>query len=742
MPLPPISNKPDLLRGVVERVTFHNDESGYCILKVLPDKKRDIVTLIGKAPRVVSGERFEAEGRWEQDRNFGPQFKADALRLAPPDSADGMERYLGSGLIEGIGPSYAKRMIEKFGPKVFDIIENESAKLETVEGIGKKRRQEIRESWMKQKTVHSIMLFLHQNGIGTARAQRIYKTYGDEALDVLRTNPYRLAADIRGIGFKTADDIATKMGIAKESPERLQAGLLHTLEDAAGSGHCCLPRQLLLDHAAKILALVPDEKVAASLSDASPEHASRSDAATLEPQLTALLAKEEVTAANDSIYLPYLRSAELSIARAMKELGATPAAYPDIDPAAAIPWAEKRTNKKLADSQRACVEAALKHRVLIITGGPGVGKTTILNTLLTILRSKEVRVALAAPTGRAAKRMSESTGLEAKTLHRLLEFQGNGQWGRNRSKPLVGDLFVIDECSMIDAPLMAQFLAALPQGAHLLLVGDADQLPSVGPGMVLGDLIGSGGVPCVRLTEIFRQAADSRIILSAHEMNAGRVPDLKPHRDSDFFFLEHTDPQEILNTIVDLVKTRLPARYRFDPAADIQVLTPMNGNTLGTRNLNQALQNALNPPNETKYELDRFGSTFRLGDKVIQTHNNYDKEVFNGDIGFITQIDTDPLKVRVRFEGNREVIYEPGDLDELQLAYALTIHKSQGSEFPCVVIPVSTQHYVLLERSLIYTAVTRARKLVILVGDPKAMALAVRKQETRKRHTGLRDLLT
>ena len=721
MPLPPISNKPDVLRGVVERVTFHNDESGYCILKVLPDKKRDIVTLIGKAPRVVSGERFEADGRWEQDKNFGPQFKADALRLAPPDSADGMERYLGSGLIEGIGPSYAKRMIEKFGPKVFDVIENESAKLETVEGIGKKRRQEIRESWMKQKTVHSIMLFLHQNGIGTARAQRIYKTYGDEALDVLRTNPYRLAADIRGIGFKTADDIATKMGIAPDAAERLQAGLLYSLEDAASSGHCCLPKQLLIDHAAKILGAPPDY---------------------IEEQLTALLAKEEVTAANDSIYLPYLRSAELSIVRTMKELGATPAAYPDIDPAVAIPWAEKRTNKKLADSQRACVEAALKHGVLIITGGPGVGKTTILNTLLTILRSKEVRVALAAPTGRAAKRMSESTGLEAKTVHRLLEFQGNGQWGRNRSKPLVGDLFVIDECSMIDAPLMAQFLAALPQGAHLLLVGDADQLPSVGPGMVLGDLIGSGGVPTVRLTEIFRQAADSRIILSAHEMNAGRVPDLKPHRDSDFFFLEDTDPQEILHTIVDLVKTRLPARYRFDPAADIQVLTPMNGNTLGTRNLNQALQNALNPPNETKYELDRFGSTFRLGDKVIQTHNNYDKEVFNGDIGFITQIDTDPLKVRVRFEGNREVIYEPGDLDELQLAYALTIHKSQGSEFPCVIIPVSTQHYVLLERSLIYTAVTRARKLVILVGDPKAMALAVRKQETRKRHTGLRELLT
>ncbi len=707
------------LRGIVERVTFHNEESGYCILKVLPDKRRQEITLIGKAPRVVAGERFEAEGRWEQDRTFGAQFRADALRLAPPDSAEGMERYLGSGLIEGIGPAYAKRMIAKFGARVFDIIENESAKLEDVEGIGKKRRQEIRESWMKQKTVHGIMLFLHQNGIGTARAQRIFKTYGEEALDVLRKNPYRLAADIRGIGFKTADQIALKMGIAQDATERLQAGLLYTLEDASGSGHCCLPRTALLEHATKILAAPPE---------------------MIEAQLAALIANEQLVAHQDDVYLPWLRAAERSIARTMRELMASPASYPDIDPAKAIAWAEQRTQKKLAGSQRACVEAALKNRVLIVTGGPGVGKTTILNTLLVILRAKEVRVALAAPTGRAAKRMSESTGLEAKTLHRLLEYQGEGQWGRNRSRPLSGDLFVIDECSMIDAPLMAQFLAALPSGAHLLLVGDADQLPSVGPGMVLGDLIGSGVVPCVRLTEIFRQAAGSRIITSAHDINRGIVPDLKPHRDSDFFFVEQPDPVALGELIVQLVRDRLPAKYQFDPAADIQVLTPMNRNTLGTHALNHALQNALNPPNETKFEIERFNTTFRTGDKVIQTQNNYDKDVFNGDIGFITAIETDPLKVRVQFE-QRTIDYQPGELDELQLAYALTIHKSQGSEFPCVVIPASTQHFVLLERSLIYTAVTRGRKLVVLAGDPKALTIAVKKQETRKRHTGLREEL-
>jgi len=725
MPLPRTDSKPAVLRGTVERVTFHTEETGYCVLKVLPDKKREVVALIGKAPRVVAGERFEAEGRWEQNHDFGPQFRADTLRLSPPNSAEGMVKYLGSGLIEGIGPKYAERMIEKFGPKVFDIIENESSKLEDVEGIGTKRRKEIRASWMKQKSVHAIMLFLHKNGIGTARAQRIFKTYGEDALEIVRKNPYRLAADIRGIGFKTADDIAMKMGIEAQAPERIRAGILHTLEEGAGNGHCCLPRADLVKHAEKILA-APVEMI--------------------EEQLNALITAEELSLVighsslegDAVVYLPYLRSAEKSIARTMKRLAHTPASYPLIDAVKAIPWAEQRTGKRLADSQRECVLQALKSRVLIITGGPGVGKTTILNTVLTILQAKAVSVVLAAPTGRAAKRMSESTGLEAKTLHRLLEFQGDGKWGRNRDKPLVGDLFVIDECSMIDAPLMAQFLAALPSNAHLLLVGDADQLPSVGPGMVLGDLIGSEVVPCVRLTEIFRQAADSRIILSAHDINRGIVPDLKPHRDADFFFIEETEPDFIRQTIVQLVCERLPSKYRFDPFTDIQVLTPMNRNTLGTQALNHALQSALNPPNETKFEIDRFETTFRVGDKVIQTHNNYEKEVFNGDIGFIIAIETDPLKVQVRFEGNRLVDYEPGELDELRLAYALTIHKSQGSEFPCVIIPVSTQHYVLLERSLIYTAVTRARKLVVLVGDPKALTLAVKKQETRKRHTGLR----
>ncbi|TDU70859.1 exodeoxyribonuclease V alpha subunit [Prosthecobacter fusiformis] len=714
----------ETLYGLVERVVYHTEETGYCILKVIPKGRREPVSLIGKSPRVVAGEQFEAMGHWESTRDYGQQFKADTLKLTRPDSSEGIEKYLGSGLIEGIGPAYAKRLVKKFGKAIFEIIENESSKLEGVEGIGKKRRQEIRESWMKQKSVHNIMLFLHQNGISSSRALRIHKTYGDEALSVLTTNPYRLAQDIHGIGFKTADGIAHQMGVAKDAPERIRAGILHGLETAAASGHCCLPEEALMAQTAQLLDCAPN---------------------LVSPQVAALitssLLERHDLKGQPVLYLPYLRAAEQSIAHSIHELTALPAAYPIMDQEKMIAQAAQDTGKVLAESQQRAVKEALQNRCLIITGGPGVGKTTILRTILTILGRQKVKMTLAAPTGRAAKRLNESTGIEAKTLHRLLEYQGQGTWGRHRGKPLTGDLFVVDECSMLDAPLMAQFLSALPEGAHLLLVGDADQLPSVGPGMVLNDLITSGKVPCVQLTEIFRQAATSRIITSAHEINCGRVPDLKPQRDGDFFFLETQSPEETRDLIVQLAHQRLPAKYKFDPVQDIQVLTPMNRHLLGTRSLNEALQSALNPPSDLKYELERFQTTFRVGDKVIQTHNNYDKEVFNGDIGHIVTIETEPLKMSVRFEGDRLVEYEPGELDELQLAYALTIHKSQGSEFPCVIIPVSTQHYVLLERSLIYTAVTRARRLVILVGDPRALSLAVGRQESRKRWTGLQDLL-
>lgn len=719
MPAPRTTPKSEVLRGLVDRVVFHNEDNGYCILKIVPEGRRDVVSLIGKAPRVVAGEEFEARGVWEPNRDFGPQFKADALKLRRPDSLAGIERYLGSGLIEGIGPKYAKRMVEKFGPKVFDIIENESKKLEDVEGVGKKRRIEIRASWIKQKSIHGIMLFLHQHGISSSRALRIYKTYGEESQAVLKENPYRLAQDIRGIGFKTADDIAYQLGVAEDAPERIKAGILHVLETAAGSGHCCVPETEVIKKAIDLLGVE----------------------ALIAPQIDALITSDQIERHGEFLYLPYLRAAEQSIAANVKSLAALPAAYPSIDEDAALAWVMKKTGKELAESQQRAVREALRHRLLIITGGPGVGKTTILRSILLILQSKQIKLVLAAPTGRAAKRLAESTGLEAKTLHRLLEYQGEGQWGRHRGKPLAGHLFVVDEASMIDAPLMAQFLSALPDGAHLLIVGDADQLPSVGPGMVLHDLIASDKVPCVKLTEIFRQAASSRIITSAHAINRGQVPDLKPSRSSDFFFLQESEPEEIKHTLVELAHTRLAAKYGLDPIRDIQVLTPMNRNLLGTVSLNQSLQLALNPPNELKFEIERFGVTFRVGDKVIQTHNNYDKSVFNGDIGHIVTIDADPVKIHVRYDADRLVEYEPGELDELQLAYALSIHKSQGSEFPCVIIPVSTQHYVLLERSLIYTAITRAKRLCVLVGDERALSLAVSKQESRKRWTGLRAMI-
>jgi exodeoxyribonuclease V alpha subunit len=714
----------ETLRGLVERVTFHTEESGACVLKVRPDAGGETVTVLGKTPRVVAGERVEAAGCWVHNAEYGRQFKAEQLRLSPPESRDGLTRYLGSGLIDGIGPKYAKRIVDKFGAEVFDIIEHTSARLEEVEGIGKKRRQEIRESWMKQKSVHEIMIFLHERGISTARALRIHKTYGDGAIPVLKQNPYRLAVDIQGVGFKTADEIAANMGIARDAPQRVRAGLLYAMEKGAEAGHCCLPVALLREEAAKILgvsAALLDEQLAAVCADG-----------TLQP---------ERVSGEDVVYLPELLGAEDAIARRLGEMLQLPAAHPALAIEKALAWCETKTGKQLAESQRRAVREALERRVLIITGGPGVGKTTIVNSILTILRAKRVRVKLAAPTGRAAQRLGESTGLEATTLHRLLEYQGEGAWGRDRTRRLAGDLFVVDEVSMVDAPLLARLLNALPDEAHLLLVGDADQLPSVGPGAVLHDLIAGAVVPCVRLTEVFRQAARSRIITAAHAINRGEMPDLRPAPDADFFFLERGSAEEIQQTVVQLVRDRLPAKYGFDPVNDIQVLCPMNRQLLGTRAFNELLQETLNPPHEMKFEVERFEKTFRAGDKVMQLRNNYDKDVFNGDIGHISSIETEPVKVIVSYDGNRRVAYEPGELDELQPAYAITIHKSQGSEFPCVIIPLASAQFIMLERSLIYTAVTRGKRLVVLVGESKALGIAVRNGTARKRWTGLKERL-
>jgi exodeoxyribonuclease V alpha subunit len=676
------------------------------------------VTVIGSLPSVTPGEWLTAEGFWVHNKEHGFELRAQKLRSVPPTTRDGIERYLGSGMVKGIGPKYAQKLVDHFGEDIFNIIENFSARLEEVEGIGPGRRRKIKDAWAEQKVIREIMVFLHSHGVSTARAVRIYKTYGENAIDRVRQNPYLLARDITGIGFKTADEIAQKVGIPRDSILRASAGLEFVLSEATGEGHCALPRDSLLAEAEKVLGL-PSTLIAEAL--------------------LRLLQKRELVLETireeDLVFLPALRGAEDGIAAAILDLVQAAPAYPRIDLEKAIPWAERKTGKQLGASQREAVLSAFKHRILVITGGPGVGKTTLLNTILTILRAKKVKCLLCAPTGRAAKRLGESTGMDAFTIHRLLEVQPSRSFGRDAARPLEGDLVVVDEVSMLDVPLMNALLRAHPPNAGLLLVGDVDQLPSVGPGSVLRDLIESGVVPVARLTEIYRQAGGSRIIASAHKVNRGEFVDVEKSPESDFYFIQRDTPDAILSTVEDLVKTRIPGKFGLN-AHDIQILTPMNRGSLGVREMNLLLQRQLNPPREGGMAVEKFGWQFRPGDKVLQTANNYDKDVFNGDIGQITAIDQVEKEVKINFEG-REVVYEYGELDEIALAYAITIHKSQGSEFPAVIIPLATQQYLLLQRNLVYTAITRGKKLVILVGQRRALEMAIRNNKTSRRYGGL-----
>ena len=713
----------EVLAGLVERVTFHNPENGFCVLRVKARGQRDLITVIGHAAMIAAGEFVQASGSWVNDHTHGRQFRAAFLKASPPTTLEGIERYLGSGLIRGIGPVYAKRLVRAFGDGVFDLIEQQPERLRDVAGIGARRAAQIVTGWAEQKVVREIMLFLHAHGVGTARAVRIYKTYGNDAVQVMSENPYRLARDIRGIGFRTADQIAARLGIEKTALIRLRAGVSHALAEAMNEGHCGLPIEELTTLTAKLLE-VPADLLEAPLA--------------LELEAGAVVA--DLLDGRRCVFLAGLYRAEQVIAERLRLLASGKLPWPVIDAAKAIPWVEERTGLVLADSQREAVRLALRSKALVITGGPGVGKTTLLNSILRILVAKQVQVALCAPTGRAAKRLSESTGLEAKTIHRLLETDPrSGDFRRTEDNPLACDLLVIDEASMVDVPLMRSLMRAVPDDAAVLIVGDVDQLPSVGPGQVLADIIGSGLVPVVRLTEVFRQAAGSRVISNAHRINQGQMPDLtRTEGPTDFYFLDADEPADAVAKLITVVRERIPKAFGLEPIRDVQVLCPMNRGGLGARALNVELQRALNPPGEQVVE--RFGSTYGPGDKVMQTENDYDREVYNGDLGIVRRVDTEESELIVDFEG-REVSYGFGELDELVLAYATTIHKSQGSEYPAVVIPVTTQHYTMLARNLLYTGVTRGKRLVVLIGQRKALAIAVRNQGGRRRWSKLREWL-
>lgn len=707
------------LAGSVERVTFHSEESGFCVLRIKVRGKREPVTVTGAAASVTPGEYIEALGIWRNDLKYGLQFQARQLQVVPPSTVAGIEKYLGSGMVKGIGPHFASVLVGAYGDCVFDVIENYPQRLAELPGIGPKRIARITGAWAEQKIIREIMVFLQSHGLGTSRAVRIFKTYGDQAILKVSENPYRLALDIHGIGFKTADMLAQRLGIPTHSLIRAQAGVRHVLQELSEEGHCACEAQELAAKAAGLLE-IPEATIVEGI----------------QQELAAGNLLREVIQGRICLFLTPLQRAEAGVAARLLKLlvGVPPWGKLDVD--RALPWVGQETGLTLSRSQQEAVRTVLRSKVSVITGGPGVGKTTLVNSLLRIIRAKRIRVLLCAPTGRAAKRLAESTGLEAKTIHRALEFDpASFGFKRGADNPLAADLVVVDEASMIDVVLANRLLAAVPQAAALILVGDVDQLPSVGPGAVLADIIASEQIPTVRLSEIFRQAAASRIITNAHRINRGELPEkVPPGAESDFYFISAATPEDIHRKLLQVVTERIPGRFQFHPVNDIQILTPMNRGGLGSRSLNVELQEWLNAGAEPK--ISRFGSVFSPGDKVIQIVNNYNKETFNGDIGFIRSIDAEEGAVVIDFDG-REVGYDFGELDEIALAYAVSIHKSQGSEYPAVVIPLALQHYTLLERNLLYTAVTRGKKLVVIIGQAKALAMAVRNRRATRRLTAL-----
>ena len=702
------------IRGVVERITYQSAENGYSVLRVAVKNYNELVTVVGNLIDVNVGSVLLIEGEWTVNKKYGTQFSAYKWEETVPATAFGIEKYLGSGLIKGVGPKFAKRIVDMFGTDTISVIEDNPEQLSEVEGIGEKRIEMIVKSWEQQKEIKNIMLFLQSHDVSTTFATKIYKKYGNKSIEIVKANPYKLADDIWGIGFKTADNIASKLNFDKNCFIRCRSGILYTLNQLADDGHVYAEKEQLIKKSSELLDIEQNFIVEA---------------------LEKILNTNDLVLDEEAIYLPTFYMAEIGIAHRLKLLNNSPARI-NTNLKVNISRLQEKIGIEYDEIQAKGIQQAVTAKVMILTGGPGTGKTTTTLGIIRILQIMGMHILLAAPTGRAAKRMTETTGMEAKTIHRLLEFKPSGGYQRNEKNMLDGDVLIIDESSMIDVILMNSLMKAIPPHMKLILIGDIDQLPSVGAGNVLHDIIDSNQFPVIRLTKIFRQAQSSRIIMNAHKINDGRYPDLSNGKNTDFFFIEAEEPEVAANTIVELVKSRLPKYYHISPSS-IQVLSPMQKGIVGASNLNIMLQDAINPSDKCLY---RAGRSFRPNDKVMQIRNNYDKEVFNGDIGFISEIDFDNNKLNVVFD-NRIIEYDITELDELVQAYAITIHKSQGSEYPVVVMPVMMTHFIMLQRNLIYTGITRAKKVLVIVGTKKAVSYSVRNVTVTKRNTKLKERL-
>ncbi len=706
----------EYLKGTVERITYSNPENGFSVIRLKTENNSELITIVGFLATLNPGTQLILKGDWKTDNKYGKQFSVKSYKELMPSTLLGIEKYLGSGLIKGIGPVYAKKIIDKFQLSTIEIIEKSPHRLSEIEGIGEKRIEMIKSGWDEQKEIKNVMIFLQSHGISTTFAVKIFQRYGKKSVEILKKNPYRLADDIWGIGFKSADKIAENMGFEPFSYSRCRSGFLYLLNDATNSGHCYLNREELIQESQKLLDIEED---------------------VINNHLLTSIKDESLIMDQGCVYIPAMLYSEMAVSKKIKEISKGVFESPLLGTKEIIKKIEKDEAISYDDIQREAIEKAISSKFMILTGGPGTGKTTTTLGIIKVFQESGADVILAAPTGRAAKRLSETTRMEAKTIHRLLEYKPGEGYKKNQQNPLRSDVLIVDESSMIDLLLMHNLLKAVPSNMRILLVGDVDQLPSVGAGNVLKDIINSQSVEVVRLETIFRQAQDSEIIKNAHKINKGLFPELKSSKDSDFFFIEEKDPEKIAQIINDLCIRRLPKYYKLDPINDIQVLSPMQKGETGAQNLNRILQKSLN---KNTLSLEYRGNFFYLGDKVMQIKNNYDKNVFNGDIGIITYINIEERTIKVEYD-HTEAMYENTDLEELVLAYAITVHKSQGSEYKVVIAPLTTQHYMMLQRNLLYTCITRAKQIMVIVGTKKAVFLAVKNNKINKRNTRLEEFL-